>query len=207
MLRLSLLAAFVVPFVPTIAAASPPTLTPMTEVADTAALCKELRGTLDATLTCKAISKVAVKGIGDVEVWSASDNYVTAYVVAINDGSKRWMAERIEVVVSNCGMMKCDIVDSHKPRTPRALKTYTPSVAIEFPLELHHEHTADDGKKGWQVTDDRWSAMQIVTCGKVKGVLTCGAQSWGGRHNSCKVTLDNAGGVTASCTSTDLVPF
>jgi hypothetical protein len=169
----------------------------MKPVADAAAVCAALTGG-DSKVKCTSAAKSTVRDVGNVELYVAKGDVVRYAIVVAKDG-KTLMSAPLELMTSDCGMQKCDLLDDHKPAL-RTLSINGKGVAGALvEQKFHHEHSDDSSGKNKQVVDDRWTATTVIACSATK----CLEKTWGGRHNACKVQLKNDGTTVASCETTD----
>lgn len=184
------------------AAAERPTPAEMTEAKDLGEACTEARDMLPATATCTVRSKVDIKGFGTAELLEIQHAEITQYAISLRMPTTYLVSSPVQFVSSNCGMMKCDVIDRMVPKL-RALKNGM--VALEISIQAHHEYTDERGPKVKQVITDRWDQASIIVCGGRAGSIECVNREWGGRYNSCTVKVGDDGNVTSSCTTTEPV--
>ena len=134
----------------------------LTQINDPGDACARLREKMDPKGTCTSAGKVTAKAGWTFEVIAAADPGTVSYGIVIMLDGKPWVSQPIELVLQNCGMQKCDLLDRHKPKPPRVLDTQTPAVAVEFLLRSHHEHTDDSSGKAKQVTTGEGSAAHYI---------------------------------------------
>ncbi len=169
-----------------------PVAKPMTHVTDKDAACAALRKELDAKLECKAIAHAKL-GAAAADLYAVEGD-VTRYAVVITDGGASAMSEPLELVASDCGMMKCEILDAHAPKL-RALHKGA-MVVLEVVAKYHHE-THDSGVSK---STGRWQTYDAIACGKAaSGAYTCVTRHRGGRDHSCTATLADDATLTSKC--------
>src|SRR6185437_9463672 len=133
-----------------------PIAKPMAHVADA---CAPLRKDLDAKLACKPVAHAKLAGGATADLYAVNSD-VIRYAVVVTDGGASATSEPIELLGSDCGMMKCDVLDRQTP-TLRALHKGA-MVALELVAKYHHE-THDTGTP---TIAGRWQTYDAILCGK-----------------------------------------
>jgi hypothetical protein len=173
-----------------------PAPAPMTPVADLAAVCRELRDDLDATVACKRVAGARLAGGATVEIHAVVDERIR-YAVVVTAGGKLAMSTPVELSPSDCGMMKCDILEQHKPSL-RVVRGGAVAL-LEITARYHHEQHDPESSKPRSTITERWRAYDYVACGKASsGALTCLARHHGDRGHSCTGRVTGAD-VTLTC--------
>jgi len=174
----------------------------MTTVKDLADVCKRLVADLDPKATCTSAGKLAVKGGVEAETYVAKGGMVR-YAVVVTANKVMYLSPPVEIMPMNCGMSKCDVLDDNKT-TLRTLTINNVSIpALVIDKKFHHEVTNEKGK---QDTTEKWTSTSVIACsGSAKGGPACSVREWGGRGNSCKVTVKPDGNVLSNCDATDYI--
>ena len=170
-----------------------PIARPMTHVSDSDGACAPLRKDLDPKLACKSVAHAKLAGGATADLYAVKSD-VVRYAVVITDGGAGATSEPVELVASDCGMMKCDVLDAQTPKL-RAVH-HGAMVVLEVSAKLHHE--THDG--GTPKTSGRWQTYDAIVCGKAaSGTYTCVSRHKGGRDHSCTATLADDGTLTSRC--------
>jgi hypothetical protein len=176
-----------------------PIARPMTHVSDSDGVCAPLRKDLDAKLECKAVAHAKLAGGATADLYAVKSD-VLRYAVVVTDGGASATSEPVELVASDCGMMKCDILDAQTPKL-RAVQ-HGAMVVFEVSAKFHHE-THDAGAPK---TSGRWQTYDAIACGKaVSATYTCVARHKGGRDHSCTAKLADDGTLTSRCDDVETI--
>lgn len=176
-----------------------PIARPMAHVADSDAVCASLRKDLDPKLACKAIAHAKLAGGATADLYAVKAD-VIRYAVVVTDGGASATSEPVDLVASDCGMMKCDIIDAQTPKL-RAVQ-HGAMVVLEVSARFHHE--THDG--GTPKTSGRWQTYDAILCGKSpSGAYTCVARHRGARDHSCTAKLADDGTLTSRCDDVEIL--
>ena len=169
-----------------------PVAKPMTHISDSDGVCGVLRKDLDAKLDCKAIAHARL-GAATAELYAVKGP-VTRYAVVITDGGASAVSEPLELVASDCGMMKCDVLDAKSAKL-RVLHKGA-MVVVEVVAKYHHEmHDTGTSRLG-----GRWQTYDAIACGKnTGGAYTCVTRHKGALDHSCTATLADDATLTSKC--------
>jgi hypothetical protein len=169
-----------------------------TKQIDTAdSLCPAVRGDLDAKLPCKRFGKAKLGG-ATVEGVSVTDpSSVTHYAILITDGDKMSVSQPVEVMLGDCAMMKCLVVDKTTPKLHAVRKGAL--VVLEVAVTEHMRHT--DPETGKQRNDPPRHNVYVIACSKSEaGPPTCLARQVGDEtQRSCTGTVDADGNLVTTC--------
>jgi hypothetical protein len=176
-----------------------PVAKPMAHITDSDGVCGPLRKDLDAKLECKAIAHAKLAGSATADLYAVKAD-VTRYAVVVTDGGASAASEPIELLGSDCGMMKCDVLDGQTPKL-RALHKGA-MVALELVAKYHHE-THDSGTPK---IAGRWQTYDAIVCGKAaSGAYTCVTRHRGARDHSCTAKLADDGALTSHCDDVEML--
>lgn len=184
----------------------PPNQTlPMTAIKDAAAACAAIvQG--DPTAKCTKLASVPLKGIGNAEVYGIKGP-VIRYAMVVTANNITYISPPVELMQSNCGMGKCDIVDSAKP----TLKSLTiagvtvPALVVEV---VSHNERTEGTEKSKPTTVAKWLSTTVLACsGSTKLGPACRTYKWGFRDMSCKTNVTASGDVNVTCDSVEHITF